>query len=845
MGLSLPSCIYLPLLGLCCCTFQGLTSPLRLDGDYTLAGLFPIHRSTISIRQKTTPEVDICESLPYQRLHSYHLIQAMRFAVEEINNSSRLLPNITLGYEIYDTCLPSATMYATLSVLSQAGDGCRGPRHVAVATNYTRYQPKAVAAIGPDNSQNALLTASLLGIIQMPEVSYEASSPTLSLKRIYPSFLRTIPSDRLQVHALVRLLKTFGWIWVAAVASDNNYGQQGLQMLREAVARLGICFAYQGLMPVDQDAGSAQPAQVVQGVVRSKANVAIVFANKRSALAFFQAVVRQNVTGKVWLGTEDWSLATEIWQIPGIRGVGTVMGMSVKQARLPGMEAFRGSEKATPCPDHGQAGACQHCRGRCSQPCSRFCRPESPEGSLDPSPYDMQGASNVYCAVFAVAHGLHHLLGCQMGVCRKGPVYPRQLLTEVKRVNFSIYDRQIYFDSHGDALADYDVVLWTWTELAWGYRVVGSFGANPAHLSIKEDELLWHTEANQIPVSVCSKECDAGEQKVPQGIYRCCFHCVGCSPGTFLNSSDPYTCQKCREDQWSPAGSQTCFERAVVFLAWDNHISLALLTATMLLLSLVAGTAAVFVRNLQTPVVKSAGGWLCFVMLGSLASASSSFFCYFGVPGRLACLLRSPLYNVNATVFLACMMARLFQIVIIFKMAARAPGLYAAWRRYHGPGVLIGTLTSLQGLIELIYLSTSPPVPYKNYDIFHDGVVLECSEGHRVLSYCGMIYNSLLGSVCFVVSYLGKDLPNSYSEAKCITFSLLIYFTSFISFSTAQAVYRGKFLGAICVAFQFSTLSGIFGSYFAPKVYVILFRPERNTNEQFQMSIQTYTKRIH
>ncbi|XP_044275610.1 taste receptor type 1 member 1 [Varanus komodoensis] len=764
----------------------------------------------------------------------------MRFAVEEINNSSRLLPNVSLGYEIYDSCLPSTTMYATLSILSQGGGSCHSHQHVAVAANYTWYLPKAVAAIGPDNSEDALLVASLLGIFRMPEVSYEASSPTLSLKRVYPSFLRTIPSDHVQVHALVRLLKKFNWAWVAVVGSNNNYGHQGLQMLHDTAAREGICFAYQGVMPVDQDAGSAELEAVVRGVVASRVNVTVIFANKHSAAPFFQEVVRQNVTGRVWVGTEDWTLATGAWQIPGIRDIGTIMGMAIKQTCLPEMAAFDaasslGCGRATDCWNRGEA---------CSQRCSRFCRPGSPDGRLEPSPYDVQGAFGVYSAVYAVAHGLHRLLHCQRGVCHKDVVYPWQLLTEMKRVNFSLRNRWIDFDPRGDALAGYDVVMWRWAGQAWNCSVVGSFSRNPNRLSIDGDALQWHTQANQVPVSACSEDCGVGEQKVPQGVHRCCFHCVGCLPGTFLNRSDSYTCQRCGEDQWSPARSETCFARTSVFLAWDDHVSVALLIATTVLTLLVAGAMAVFFRNLRTPIVKSAGGCLCFAMLGSLAFASTSLYWHFGAPDRVACLVRAPLYNVSFTVCLACMMARSFQIVIIFKMAARAPGLYEAWRRYHGPGLLIGTLTGLQGLLSLLQVSTSPPAPYKNYEAFPDMIVLECSLGGLTGLSLGLAYNGFLGIACFAISYVGKDLPNSYNEAKCITFSLLIYFVSFIFFTTTQALYQGKYQAAIGIASHLSTLSGIFGSYFAPKVYVILFRSELNTHEQFQMSIQMYTKRI-
>lgn len=89
----------------------------------------------------------------------------MRLAIEKINNSSSLLPNVTLGYEIYNTCSESANMYATLSILAQSRQ-----HHVEVLSNFTHYQPKAVALIGPDSSHFTFTTAAILSILLMPEV---------------------------------------------------------------------------------------------------------------------------------------------------------------------------------------------------------------------------------------------------------------------------------------------------------------------------------------------------------------------------------------------------------------------------------------------------------------------------------------------------------------------------------------------------------------------------------------------------------------------------------------------------------------------------------------------------
>ncbi|NWT89473.1 TS1R1 protein, partial [Lanius ludovicianus] len=569
---------------------------------------------------------------------------------------------------------------------------------VQVLPSFQRYEPQAVAVIGPDSTQLALTTAAVLSLFLVPEISYEASTETLSLKRLYPSFLRTIPSDRQQVKAIFLLLQHFGWTWVALLGSNNAYGRAGLDALHVLLTASNVCVAYRGTIPANSDASNPELHNLVRILTDVKVNVTVVFSNRGSTIPFFEVVVQRNITGMVWVASEDWSLAQTIWKVPGIQTIGSVIGIAVEKpdsTMLERFEAWKMTEEGTvaECASSAEAGgeSVGSTRLDCTQ-CCTSCRALA----AVPDMYDAQGSFNVYSAVYAVAHGLHDLLGCASGACSKGTVYPWQLLQKIRQVNFTLYKSRISFDTNGDIHKGYDIVMWKWSGPNWASDVIGTFRVNPDRLSIDPGKVLWHTEDGQAPSSVCSEVCQPGEKQLQQSRHKCCFSCMACPPGTFLNTSDPFDCQACGLGEWAPAGSEVCYNRTVEFLSWSKPLSCVLLALAVLLMLLIAALAVLFALNASTPVVKSAGGKTCFLMLGSLACTCSSLFCYFGEPSRAACLLRVPLFTISFTVFLSCLATRSFQILCIFKLNARYPALYQACMRHRGPVLFVAASTAAQ-----------------------------------------------------------------------------------------------------------------------------------------------------
>ncbi|XP_061591008.1 taste receptor type 1 member 1 [Cololabis saira] len=815
---------------------------MQLQGDYSFAGLFALHYTNQP--HDGLPALVRCDQGRPNK-HAFHLMQAMRFAVEEINNGTSpqpLLPGVKIGYQMYDICSIPASVLATLDLLEQEYQNTpvvEGHAHL----NSSKTQ-KAVAVIGPDSSSKSFTPAALLGAYLIPQISYEASNEMLSNKILYPAFFRTIPSDRNQVAAMIQLLVRFNWTWVALLGSDNDYGLQGMQSLAVQAPQHGICISYQGVIPSANDDTVQTMRNMVENIVNTQVNTIVVFSSKTKFHGFLPFILERNIRGKVWIGTEDWSPATLISGMPGIQTIGTVIGVSVKNAAIPGFQDFqRKVVEVSMKHMEEDSNVSQSSDNDCLQSTDLYSLARH-NYSMDK--YDITSSFNVYKAVYALAHALHQALGCDTGECNKRSVTPQELLLKLKQVQFSVGNSSVYFDVNGDPPTGYDIISWVWRGSEWSLRVVGSFTPDPVTLTVDADQIEWHNNGESestllwVPPSVCSPPCPRGHKKLLKGQHACCFDCQACPAATFLNKSDLTACQPCLPEEWAPRSSEQCLNRTVVYLAWDNPLSIALLFSLASCLLLTSSTAIILLLNLNTPVGKSAGGRTCLLMLAALTAAALSTLCHFGKPSLLACILKQPAFTISFSVCLACIAVRSLQVVCIFKFASKLPPVYDKWVKKSGPEITIFLVSVTISFISVLRVSLDTPQPSQDLEFYPDKIVLECSKTLSVGSGIELAYVSLLSMLCFSFSYMGKDLPANYNEAKCVTFSLMVYMISWISFFTLYLINRETFTMAAQVFATLLSVLAFLAGYFLPKMYIIVLKPQMNTTAHFQNCIQMY-----
>uniref|UniRef100_A0A8C4SEY3 G-protein coupled receptors family 3 profile domain-containing protein n=1 Tax=Erpetoichthys calabaricus TaxID=27687 RepID=A0A8C4SEY3_ERPCA len=405
----------------------------------------------------------------------------------------------------------------------------------------------------------------------------------------------------------------------------------------------------------------------------------------------------------------------------------------------------------------------------------------------------------------------------------------------LKKVNFTNnLGERVAFDENGDALAIYDIVNWQRKEDGIVHiKTIGLFDAANVgnELSLNEADMFWNPVFGTVPESVCSKSCQPGSRKANRkGEPICCFDCIPCAEGEISNQTDSIECLKCLGDFWSNRGRSQCVLKEIEYLSYDDAMGITLSTVSAFGACLSLGVLAVFIYYRNTPVVKANNSELSFLLLVSLTFCFLCALCFIGQPSHLTCMLRHVVFGISFVLCISCILVKTIVVIMAFKSTLPGTNLM----KWFGVAQQRGTVvffTLIQSIICIIWLSTNPPGPLKNTKYQNGKIIFECNIG-SVTGFSSVLgYIGLLACICFLSAFLARKLPDNFNEAKFITFSMLIFCAVWITFIPAYVSSPGKYTVAVEVFAILASSYGILFAIFAPKCYIILFKPEKNTKK--------------
>ncbi|XP_037533772.1 extracellular calcium-sensing receptor-like [Nematolebias whitei] len=305
---------------------------MHKPGDVMLGGLFQVHFFCVfpDLSFNFAPEQLTCYGFDVLGIRQ---AQTMAFAIDEINRNPKLLPNVSLGFSMYDNCLTLGIGFrAALALIS-------GQVEEIILDETCVGIPPVVAIVGDSSSTGSIAISTIVGLYRVPMVSYFATCSCLSDRQRFPSFFRTIPSDDFQVRAVIQILKHFGWTWAGLLISDDDYGLHAARSFQSYLSLSGEgCLAYLEVLPWEKDLSELK--RIVDTMKKSTARVVIAFAHESLIVNLMEEVVRQNLTGLQWLGSEAWATAA-VLQTPHLMPyLGGTLGIAIHQGEIPGLKNF-------------------------------------------------------------------------------------------------------------------------------------------------------------------------------------------------------------------------------------------------------------------------------------------------------------------------------------------------------------------------------------------------------------------------------------------------------------------------------------------------------------------------
>ncbi|XP_069387193.1 metabotropic glutamate receptor 7 isoform X4 [Paralichthys olivaceus] len=747
---------------------------IRVEGDVTLGGLFPVHARGVP----GIPCGDI------KKENGIHRLEAMMYALDQINGDEELLPNVTLGARILDTC--SRDTYALEQSLTFVQALIQKDTSDVRCTNgeppvFVKPE-KVVGVVGASASSVSIMVANILRLFQIPQISYASTAPELSDDRRYDFFSRVVPPDSFQAQAMVDIVQAMGWNYVSTVASEGSYGEKGvdafMQLSREAG---GICIAQSLKIPHDHKPSDFD--KIIRLLLDTRyARAVILFASDEDIRGILNASKRADQVGHfLWLGSDSWGAKNSpIHQLEDA-AVGAVTILP-KRATISGFDAYFTSR------------------------------------TLE------NNRRNVWFAEYWEEN-----FNCKLMSSSKRDESSRKCTGSAGTA--------VTFNRNGDAPGRYDLFQYQWSNVTGrGYRVIGQWTES---LQINIEDMQWPLGEQDVPSSVCSLPCKTGERKKVVKGMACCWHCEPCDG--YQYQYNEFTCKLCSYNTRPNANRTSCQPIPIIKLEW--HSPWAVIPVFLAMLGIIATlfVMATFIRYNDTPIVRASGRELSYVLLTGIFLCYIITFLMIAKPDVGVCSFRRIFLGLGMCISYAALLTKTNRIYRIFeqgKKSVTAPRLISPTSQL----AITSSLISVQLLGVLIWFGVDPPniiIDYEEQKTINPDLargVLKCDITDLQI-ICSLGYSILLMVTCTVYAIKTRGVPENFNEAKPIGFTMYttcIVWLAFIPifFGTAQSAEKLYIQTTTLTISMNLSASVALGMLYVPKVYVIIFHPELNVQKR-------------
>ena len=802
------------------------------DSDFVLGGLFAVHSRNLSqgVGSESCGQIRCQEGI--------ERVEAMLFAIDQINNDPHLLPNLTLGYDIRDTC------YEEHVGLDEAADLILSGTHLELNNKNQcnnsiskQLQVGTIGLIGAGASRVSIPIAGLTRLFEIPQISYSSTSAILSDRERYSYFFRTIPSDTKETMAIVDTIRYFNWTFISTVFTRDSYGQSGIDDLHDLASKHGICIDISEGIEVDFKDDDYD--NLAAKISKSEAKVIVLYASQEAAQKLLSKETIKNFT---WIATSAWvqsvnTLVGVIGIVPKIRTISefndyfTMLRMNRSNNRNPWFSEYI----------------------KCND-------------TVDPEPLsqEQEGYSTplVIDAAYTFAHALNEYLidNCdqpliwihenQTCIGLKQQLTGSVLLDYIRNTSFlSPTGKTVYFDSEGGVEALYDIVNYQQIEQDVVMITIGTWNSmnynNTNFLHINNSVGIHFGVGKAGKAILQSTEshcgiCKPGEylRNVPSS---CCGLCEPCLGQNFSNASFSIQCSNCSTfgDMWGnnpTSGSSSCIPIPQKYLGFSSPLSILIMITSIIGLILLSCMVVIIGMNWTTPIIRASGRESMVVIVIGTAISFIVAFIYVAPPSLGICTLQRICLWLGFGLIFSSLTVKVIRIARIFVFQKSSFKHLKCMNIHH---IILQTtlLFVVQVVIVFISLLIRFPAVVRHLRLDpHDHnilpeIVITCAADHEVGLVVSIVYETGLVVTSTVLATLTFKSPANFNEAKsicCAAFGLLVVWIAF--FPTSFALQQKQELQNVVIAGTVNlTAYVILVCLFGPRLFIVLFWKEKNT----------------
>ncbi|XP_025030277.1 vomeronasal type-2 receptor 26-like [Python bivittatus] len=831
------------------------------SGDHIIGGIISlIYMMSNLITFKRIPLEELIDD-PILFLQNYLHILSLIFAVKEINETPQILPNITLGFAISNSHFMATWTYlASMELLSS---------YDRFVPNYKcRIHQNSVCVIAGPNSHISQVMADILSIYKIPQLIY-GSAPVMDNIIHTAFFHQMFPNEHLQIMGILQLLLHFKWTWIGVICQENKIGERFLREVLIMFSQNGICFNYIEQVPTvafSNELGEQinNFLKIYKVIMRSTSTVVIIYSeNEIMAIfrmfSFISEIVETTVErkDKVWI----FPAQMEYTSVPFLRDrsmdfIHGALSFAVSSKELLGFNTFVQMRNGVPEKEDSfsrvfweQAFECSFSKSTLKPKSEKMCTGEEKLETLPESIFELSitGQSySIYNAVYAVAHALQAMLSSHSKHTTMAGSGKEKLLNHqvwklhhyLRKVSFNnTAGENIFFDQNGKVATGFDIINWvTFPNQSFLRVKVGK--VNPSAqleklLPLAEDNIVWPNLFNQTqPLSLCNDHCSLGYSKIKiEGKPFCCYKCLRCPEGKIANQTGLDDCFPCPKEKYSNKNQAFCIKKLTTFLSYKEPLGITLTSVAFFFSFISAVVLGIFIKHQDTPIVKANNRNLTYILLIALLF---SFLCslpFIGQPNQVKCLMRQTAFGIIFSIALSCILGKTTIVVLAF-MATKPGSKMRKWVGKRLANTIVLFCSLVQVTICSVWLAISPPFLDSDMHSMSEEIVLECNEGSTIMFYSVLGFMGLLTAISFTVAFLARKLPDSFNEAKFITFSMLVFCSVWMSFVPIYLSTKGKYMVAVEIFSILASAAGLLSCIFSPKCYIIVLRPELNKKEQ-------------